>query len=264
VLGELVQTTAGKWITHPPTRCPNGHSLGPNEVLVGHPGLPRSRTAATPPGLPHMRPDRVRSRRSTPTARLWTGPRPCVFPTSVTRNEIMSIPPEVELRLSGDLFGGNPRGLLAHLGLYRRPMGDNRWMVRPNEKSRSSEASTLRTKQVRPVRASILEILPIPRPTPGCANGCRGRHALPRQSRRQRLSRGSRVHPRMGRSYVMGQYPRKPARRRPLPPAPAPSGCSRGRRYWSAGSTAPGVAHAAPRCGSPTTSTAGCASTPES
>ena len=22
VLGELVQTTAGKWITHPPTRCP--------------------------------------------------------------------------------------------------------------------------------------------------------------------------------------------------------------------------------------------------
>jgi len=29
VLGELVQTTAGKWITHPPTRCPNGHALGP-------------------------------------------------------------------------------------------------------------------------------------------------------------------------------------------------------------------------------------------
>ena len=45
----------------------------------------------------------------------------------------MSIPPEVELRLSGDLFGGNPRGLLNHLGLYGRPMGDNRWMVRPNE-----------------------------------------------------------------------------------------------------------------------------------
>src|SRR6476620_4367755 len=36
VLGELVQTTAGKWITHPPTRCPNGHQLGPGEVLVGH------------------------------------------------------------------------------------------------------------------------------------------------------------------------------------------------------------------------------------
>jgi hypothetical protein len=36
VLGELVQTTAGKWITHPPTRCPNGHPLGPGEVLVGH------------------------------------------------------------------------------------------------------------------------------------------------------------------------------------------------------------------------------------
>ena len=36
MLGELVQTTAGKWITHPPSRCPNGHSLGPNQVLVGH------------------------------------------------------------------------------------------------------------------------------------------------------------------------------------------------------------------------------------
>ena len=36
MLGELVQTTAGKWITHPPTRCPNGHTLGPGEVLVGH------------------------------------------------------------------------------------------------------------------------------------------------------------------------------------------------------------------------------------
>jgi hypothetical protein len=36
VLGELVQTTAGKWITHAPTRCPNGHTLGPNQVLVGH------------------------------------------------------------------------------------------------------------------------------------------------------------------------------------------------------------------------------------
>src|SRR6187200_2431469 len=29
-------TTTGKWITHPPTRCPNGHQLGPGEVLVGH------------------------------------------------------------------------------------------------------------------------------------------------------------------------------------------------------------------------------------
>jgi hypothetical protein len=36
VLGEVVQTTAGKWITHPLTRCPNGHTLGPGEVLVGH------------------------------------------------------------------------------------------------------------------------------------------------------------------------------------------------------------------------------------
>jgi hypothetical protein len=36
VLGELLQTTAGKWITHPATRCPNGHTLGPGEVLVGY------------------------------------------------------------------------------------------------------------------------------------------------------------------------------------------------------------------------------------
>ncbi len=36
VLGELVQTTAGKWITHPPSRCPSGHTLGPGKVLVGH------------------------------------------------------------------------------------------------------------------------------------------------------------------------------------------------------------------------------------
>ena len=36
VLGELVKTTSGKWISHPPTRCPNGHTLGPNRSLVGH------------------------------------------------------------------------------------------------------------------------------------------------------------------------------------------------------------------------------------
>ena len=35
-VGELVHTKAGKWITHPPSRCPNGHRLGPGEVLVGH------------------------------------------------------------------------------------------------------------------------------------------------------------------------------------------------------------------------------------
>ena len=37
MLGDrVVQTTAGKWITHPPTRCPTGHTLGPHQVLVGH------------------------------------------------------------------------------------------------------------------------------------------------------------------------------------------------------------------------------------
>jgi hypothetical protein len=35
-VGDLVQTTAGTWITKPPTRCPHGHPLGPGQVLVGH------------------------------------------------------------------------------------------------------------------------------------------------------------------------------------------------------------------------------------
>ena len=39
MLGELAQTMAGTWIAHPPTRCPNGHSLGPGEVLVGEIGV---------------------------------------------------------------------------------------------------------------------------------------------------------------------------------------------------------------------------------
>ena len=34
MLGELVQTTAGKWITHPPKRFPNGHNLGPPVVCL--------------------------------------------------------------------------------------------------------------------------------------------------------------------------------------------------------------------------------------
>jgi hypothetical protein len=32
----LVRTIKGQWITRPPARCPNGHPLGPNQVLVGH------------------------------------------------------------------------------------------------------------------------------------------------------------------------------------------------------------------------------------
>jgi hypothetical protein len=35
MLGELVQTTDGKWIAPPPA-VPTGHPLGPNQVLVGH------------------------------------------------------------------------------------------------------------------------------------------------------------------------------------------------------------------------------------
>jgi hypothetical protein len=36
MLGELVQTTTAKWITHAPSRCLSGHTLGPGQVLVGH------------------------------------------------------------------------------------------------------------------------------------------------------------------------------------------------------------------------------------
>jgi hypothetical protein len=35
-VGDLVLTTAGTWIIRPPTRCLNGHQLGPNKALVGH------------------------------------------------------------------------------------------------------------------------------------------------------------------------------------------------------------------------------------
>jgi hypothetical protein len=30
------ETTAGKWITHPPTRCLNGHEFAVGKVLVGY------------------------------------------------------------------------------------------------------------------------------------------------------------------------------------------------------------------------------------
>ena len=60
VLGELVQTTAGKWITHSPTHCPNGHGLGPDAVLVGHQACLGHRRRPYDVDLPHMRPDGVR------------------------------------------------------------------------------------------------------------------------------------------------------------------------------------------------------------
>ena len=88
-------------IIQPPARFPKRHILGPNEVLVGHQACLGHGGGYTT-WICHLRSDYEHS-------------------------------PEVELRLSGDLFGGNPRGLLNHLGLYGRPMGDNRWMVRPNE-----------------------------------------------------------------------------------------------------------------------------------
>ena len=41
-----MQNLRGQWITQPPTRCPNGHPLGPNQVLVGPSSLPRPRRRA--------------------------------------------------------------------------------------------------------------------------------------------------------------------------------------------------------------------------
>src|SRR5262245_4932723 len=35
VYGELVRK-GGKWMTDAPRSCPNGHPLGPGQVLVGH------------------------------------------------------------------------------------------------------------------------------------------------------------------------------------------------------------------------------------
>jgi len=81
----------------------------------------------------------------------------------------MSIPPEVELRLSGDLFGGNPRGLLNHLGLYGRPMGDNRWMVRPNEEKSFFRSLPTGFRSV-PKTFGLCETLPT---SSGVAQGCR-------------------------------------------------------------------------------------------
>ena len=40
VQGQLVRATSGQWMTQPPTRCPNGHTLGPAD---------RDRTAALQP-----------------------------------------------------------------------------------------------------------------------------------------------------------------------------------------------------------------------
>ena len=60
MLGELVQTTAGKWITHPPTRCPNGHQLGPgrcSSVTKPASGM----AAGTPPGPAEHATNRVRA-----------------------------------------------------------------------------------------------------------------------------------------------------------------------------------------------------------
>jgi hypothetical protein len=60
MLGELVQTTAGKWITHPPMRCPNGTPSAPAPYWSATRLAPVT-AAGTPRDLPHMRPDGVRA-----------------------------------------------------------------------------------------------------------------------------------------------------------------------------------------------------------
>ena len=77
VLGQLVPTTAGKWITHPPTRCTSGHRPGPGEMLVGI--KPVSGTAA---GTRRVRAAHAVRRctgcRLIAIARRWRGRRWCV------------------------------------------------------------------------------------------------------------------------------------------------------------------------------------------
>jgi hypothetical protein len=36
MIGDLRLTRDGRWVTEPPTHCPNGHALGGGQVLVGH------------------------------------------------------------------------------------------------------------------------------------------------------------------------------------------------------------------------------------
>ena len=76
VLGELVQTTAGKWITHPPSRCPNGHTLGPDQLLVGQQAC-LGHGGGTRHGRAAHAIRRCSDRRSTSTARRSMGQRRC-------------------------------------------------------------------------------------------------------------------------------------------------------------------------------------------
>jgi hypothetical protein len=76
VLRELVQTTAGKWITRPPSRCPNGPALGPNQVLVGHQACLGDGGGHTRLGAVEVVMRWCTGRRSTPTALPSTVARP--------------------------------------------------------------------------------------------------------------------------------------------------------------------------------------------
>jgi len=77
VLGELVKTTTGKWITHPPSDVPTGT---PSARTKSSSDMSRaSDTAAvdTPPGIAEPATPWSTVRRSTHTARRWTGQRQC-------------------------------------------------------------------------------------------------------------------------------------------------------------------------------------------
>ena len=70
VLGELVQTTDGKWITHPPTAAPTVTRSARTKSSSAM--SPASATAAgTPPGHAAHAIRRCTGRRSTPTAAHW-------------------------------------------------------------------------------------------------------------------------------------------------------------------------------------------------
>jgi hypothetical protein len=79
MLGGLVRTTAGKWITRPPSRCSNVHALGPNQVLVGHVACLGHGAADTPVGIAAPATPPCTGRRSTLTAPHSKGLPKCGF-----------------------------------------------------------------------------------------------------------------------------------------------------------------------------------------
>jgi hypothetical protein len=77
----VIMSDTTKWITHPPSRCPSGRTLGPGKVLVGHQACLGHGGGAQPPRRAARAMRRCTGHHSIPTARRSTGQRPCASPT---------------------------------------------------------------------------------------------------------------------------------------------------------------------------------------